>query len=170
MRASRDRRVGPETSDPSSSLDAAGSFCSSTFGKDSHGRLRDVTLLVKRAAPSERSDVLVLMNATVRREGQALANRCARVRISAAIEKQPPERVIAPPRVIGHNTVEKRRVAPESTFIDHSARVHIRALVDQPARYVNILILNRHVEKRCAVEGRTVEGEVAVFVTAQCQG
>jgi hypothetical protein len=66
------------------------SFRAAAFGDEPHRRLRDITLIVKRAAPSERRHVLVFMNATVLREWEALANRCSRVRVCAPIEEQSP--------------------------------------------------------------------------------
>ena len=52
--------------------------------------------------------------------------------------------------------MEERRVAPGALGVDRGAGIHVSPTLDQPARHVDVVELQREVQKRAAGDGRRV--------------
>ncbi len=102
---------------------------------------------------SDWRDVAVLVRGRVAREGQFFADRCARVGVGAAFEQQTGERLVRPAGVVRHHAAEERGVAAEAIRADIGARVHVGAVVQQPSRDIEVLVIHRHVQERRVGEG-----------------
>ena len=138
------------------------------LGDQSQRALRHQALIVEPAPPTDWRDVAVLVRGRVAR--QFLADRCPRIGVGAAFEQQTREWLVLPAGVERHHAAEERSVAAEAIRVDSGACIHVAAVVQQPSRDVEVLVIHRHVQERRAGEGRAVQRELLLSVAGEWGG
>ena len=112
---------------------------------------------------------MVFVHRLVLNKPQPFPERCAHVWFGAVIKQQAGEGFV-PPQTdairLRYHTSKQRRVSAKTVGVDLSLCVHIGPTLQQPARDLDLVVIDTHVQEGRACEWRPVQREGMIGVTA----
>ncbi len=151
------------------------SLSAAALGNQLHGWLAHPSVAggsrtVEALSPRQGSYVAVLVHRLVGDEAQALPQRRAGVRISTVIEQKVSESGIALQTThvrLRDDAAEQWGVATEAVSIDLGFGIDVRAMIDQPARDLDLVEINAHVQQSCARQRCAVQRKGMIGVASE---